>query len=80
MHSEAKQYQNIRVWNREMFIKGPCKETGGSCHRNPRLPENSQQSPCLEKVREGVWLVVANFLVLDPLFWGSGCGRVVMFL
>ena len=26
MYSEAKQYQNARVWNRERFITGPMKE------------------------------------------------------
>ena len=27
MHSEAKQYQNIRIWSRERLTAGPCKET-----------------------------------------------------
>ena len=26
MHSEAKQTQNIRVWSRQRFIAGACKE------------------------------------------------------
>ena len=30
-HSEAKQYQNIRVWSREEFTAEPHKEMGGSC-------------------------------------------------
>ena len=36
-HSQAKQYQNVGVWSRERFIAGPCKETGGSCLKNPQL-------------------------------------------
>ena len=27
--------QNVRVWNRERFIAGPCKETGASQALNP---------------------------------------------
>ena len=52
-HSEAKQYQNVGVCSRERFIAGPCKETGGSCLKNPELPESFQQSPFVGKVREG---------------------------
>ena len=48
----------------------PCKETGGSCLKNPQIPESCQQSPFLRKVRKG--LVVANFLVLGPLLKGLG--------
>ena len=51
-HSEAKQYQNVGVWNRERFIAGPRKETGGSFHKNPELPESFQQNPFTGKVRE----------------------------
>ena len=29
-HSEAKQYQNVRVGSKERFTAGPCKEMGGS--------------------------------------------------
>ena len=52
-HSEAKQYPNVGVWNRERFIAGPCKEMGGSCLKNPKLPESFQQRPFIGKVREG---------------------------
>ena len=31
MHHEAKQYQNIRIWSRERFIAGSCKEMAASC-------------------------------------------------
>ena len=51
-HNEAKRYQNVRVWSRERFTAGPCKETGGPCFRNPELPERFQQSPFIGKVRE----------------------------
>ena len=32
---------------------GPCMEMGGSCLKNPELPESFQQSPFLGKLREG---------------------------
>ena len=53
MDSEAKQYRNIRVWSRERFIAGPCKEMGGLCPANPELLEGFQQSTFKGKVREG---------------------------
>ena len=56
MHSETKWYRNIGVWSRERFITGPFKEMGGSCLKNPKLSESSQQSSFLGKVREGVRL------------------------
>ena len=52
-HSEIKQYQNIRIWNKERFIKGHAKEMGGSCLKNSKLPESFQQSPFIEKETEG---------------------------
>ena len=45
MRSEVNQYWNVGVRNRERFVAGPCKETGDSCLKNPKLPENFQQSP-----------------------------------
>ena len=37
--NEAKQYQNIRIWSRKMFISGPCKENGWSVTpRQPQIP------------------------------------------
>ena len=43
----------ISVWKRERFPAGPCKETGGSCLKNPKLPKSSLQSPFIGKVRKG---------------------------
>ena len=37
MLSEAKQYPKVRVWSRESFIEGPCKETDISCRKKPEL-------------------------------------------
>jgi len=34
MHSEPKQYGNVRVWSREKFIAGSCKETGALCPKS----------------------------------------------
>ena len=31
-------HQNVRVWSRERFIAGPCKEMGGSCPEKPQAP------------------------------------------
>ena len=35
--NEPKQYRNIGIWNRERFIAGPCKETGASSLKKPKL-------------------------------------------
>ena len=51
IHSETKQY--IRVWNRERFNAGPCREMNGSCLKNPKLPENFQQITFIGKMKEG---------------------------
>ena len=78
MYSEAKQYQNMGVWNREKFIAGVCKEM-------VLMPLNSQISPhphpqqelsakSFSRKGEGVWLVVADFLVSEPLFLRPGYG------
>lgn len=55
IHSKTKQFKkNVGVWSRERFIERPYKEmTSGSCFKTPELPESFQQSPFLEKVREG---------------------------
>ena len=50
-HSDTKQY--IRVWNRERFIAGLCKDMNGSCLKNPKLPENFQQITFIGKMKEG---------------------------
>ena len=39
MHGETKQYRNVRVWSRERFIAGPCKETDGLCPQKSRTPQ-----------------------------------------
>ena len=52
-HSQAQQYQNVRVWSRERFYWEPTKEMGSTCLKNPRLPKSSRQCPFLGMVREG---------------------------
>ena len=71
---------NNKVWSRERFIAGPFQEMGGSCLKNPELPKSFQAKPFYWKGEGGAWLVVAHFLVLDPLFLRSGHGQVMMFL
>ena len=44
--------------------------------KNPKLLESFQQRPWIEKMREGVSLVVANFLLSDSLYLRSSHGRV----
>ena len=54
MHSEAKQYQNVGVWSREMFIAGQSKEKGGGwahAPQTPEFPEEFQQSIFKGQVR-----------------------------
>ena len=63
--------QNIRVQSRERFTTGPCKEMGGSCFNNPKLPRSFQQSPFLGK-EGGVWLVAADIFCQIPVFLRSG--------
>ena len=38
MHSKAKQHQIVRVWSRERFTSGSCKEMSGSCPQKPQTP------------------------------------------
>ena len=75
-HSEAKQYQNVGVWSRERFIAGPCKETGGSYLKTPKLPESFQQSPLIGKVREGSCSLLQTSWCQILCSWG----QVMMFL
>ena len=42
-----------------------------------QLLESFQQSPFMGKVRGGAWVVVADFLVSDPLFLRLGHGQVL---
>ena len=79
-HSEVKQYQNVRVWSRERFIAGLCKDMVGSCLKKPRTPRKLSAKPFYREGEGGMWLVVANFLVSDPLFLRSGHVLVTMFL
>ncbi|XP_057392841.1 5'(3')-deoxyribonucleotidase, mitochondrial isoform X4 [Balaenoptera acutorostrata] len=68
MHSEAKRYQNVRVWNRERSTAGPCKEMDGSCLKNPKLPKSFQQSPFLGKEKAiSIWESENFFFDLEPL-------------
>ena len=67
--SEAKQYQNVRVWNRKRFVVGPCEEMSGSYLKKPQTLTKTSAKPFSRKCKGGVWLIVANFLVSDPLFW-----------
>ena len=48
-HSEAKQYQNIGVWNRERFIAGPCKETVAHALKSPNSPKAFSKSHLQER-------------------------------
>ena len=66
MHSEAKQYLNVRVESRERFIAGLCKEMSGSCLKEPELSKRFQQIPFKDKERKGL-TACHELLVLDPL-------------
>ena len=73
MQSETKQYQKVRVWSRERLTARPSKETGDSCLKNPQTPWKFSAKPSHRKSEGGTWLVVANFLGSDPLFFRSRC-------
>ena len=45
-------HHSTELWSREGFNAGPRKELDGLCPEQPKLPENSQQSPFLGKGRE----------------------------
>ena len=51
---------------------------GGSCPKNPKVTENFQQTPLKAKGEGRAWLVVANFLVSNPLQLRSGHGEVTV--
>ena len=53
---------------------------GGSCPKNPKVTDSSQQAPLKGKVEGGVGFIVADFLMSDPFFLRSGHGQVKMFL
>ena len=70
MHTEAKQYQNIKVWSRKRFIEGHARRQVAPALK----PLNSQKlsaKPYFRKGEGGMCLAVANFLVSDPLFQRS---------
>ena len=52
---------------------------GGSCPKNSRITESFQQRPLRARGEGEVWLVVANFLMSDPLFLKSGHGQIMIF-
>lgn len=62
MHSEDEQAEMLRVWSRESFTAGSCKESGVLCPQMLNLL-NVSASLVNGQVREGMRLVVANFLV-----------------
>ena len=62
MHSEDEQAEMLRVWSRESFTAGSCKESGVLCPQMLNLL-NVSASLVKGQVREGMRLVVANFLV-----------------
>ena len=39
-HSEAKRYQNVRVWSREGLLQGPAKRQVAHALKNPKLPKS----------------------------------------
>ena len=59
------------VWSRERFTAGPCKETSGSCLKNPKVPKSLQQSTFIGKVKERHGLVVAK--AEAPILWPPEC-------
>ena len=77
-YSEAKQCWNVWAWSRQRFIAGPLqsKKTGDSRLKNPWTPWKLSGKPFYRKGEVGTWLVVANFLVSDPLLLRSGHSQV----
>ena len=53
-----KQYLRVRVWKRERFIVGPCKDPGGPCLKTPKLPQKLSARPFSRKDERGVESVV----------------------
>ena len=64
-HREAKQYQNISVWNRERFIEGHVRRQVVHTLKNPKSPKALSKKPFSSKALGETWLVVANFLVSE---------------
>jgi hypothetical protein len=66
-HTEAKHYQHVGVCNRKRFTAGPTRRWVDHALKRP----NSLKafSKTFSRKGEGeAWLVVADFLVLNPLF------------
>ena len=53
---------------------------GGSWPKNPKVTKSFQQAPLKAEAKGGMWLVVAAFLVSDPLLLRLDHGQVTMFL
>ena len=65
----------MRLWNRK-FITDSYKKRGGSCPKNPKVTASFQQAILKAKGEGGAWLVIATFMVSDPLILRSGHGQV----
>ena len=78
-HSEAKQYQHVGVCNREMFTAGPTRRWVDRALKRPNSLKAFSKT-FSRKGKEEVWLLVADFLVLNPLFLRSNHSQVTMFL
>ena len=78
IHSEAKQYQNFRVWGTKRCTAGPGKEirVAQALKKKSQISENFQQGPFIGKVWRGV---VSCCKLLGVRFFVLG-GQIPMFL
>ena len=51
-NSEAKQYQNVMVWNREILLQDHASRWATQALTTPKFPDSFQQSPFLGKGKE----------------------------
>ena len=65
--------QKLKCWSLEArsFIAGPCKETGGSCPKRPKLHKEFWEGTFKSQVREGSHRIRDQLLQL-----GQSCGTV----
>ena len=80
MHSKGKQYPTVRIWNRESFIEGNARGWISHALKKTQTPQKPSAKTFYRKDEGGVWIMIANFLVSNPLLLRSGYGQVMTVL
>ena len=68
IHSEAKRMEMSEFWAKKGLLQERIRRTGGLCSKNPKLPENFQQSIFKGQVRER-----------NPRVWNLSTAEIIYF-